>query len=70
MANHSTESPAAVGIAIQGLSKVFGSMTVALVPIATAAIGVESQAQSLVYGIVIILTVALTLSRSKNAIVK
>ena len=28
MANHSTESPAAVGIAIQGLSKVFGSMTV------------------------------------------
>ena len=28
MANHSTESPAAVGIAIQGLSKAFGSMTV------------------------------------------
>jgi len=28
MANPSTESPAAVGIAIQGLSKVFGSLTV------------------------------------------
>jgi ribose transport system permease protein len=49
---------------------VFGSMTVALVPIATAAIGVDSQAQSLVYGAVIILTVALTLSRSSNSIVK
>ncbi|MFM6980409.1 MAG: ABC transporter permease [Micrococcales bacterium] len=49
---------------------VFGALTVALVPIATAAIGVDSQAQNLVYGIVIVLTVALTLSRSKNAIVK
>lgn len=52
------------------INVVFGSMTVALVPIATAAIGVESQAQSLVYGIVIIVTVALTLSRSSNSIVK
>lgn len=52
------------------INVVFGSMTVALVPIATAAIGVESQAQSLVYGAVIIITVALTLSRSANSIVK
>jgi ribose transport system permease protein len=52
------------------INVVFGSLTVALVPIASAAIGVDSQAQNLVYGAVIILTVALTLSRSKNAIVK
>lgn len=52
------------------INVVFGSMTVALVPIATAAVGVESQAQSLVYGAVIIITVALTLSRSSNSIVK
>jgi ribose transport system permease protein len=49
---------------------VFGALTVALVPIATASIGIEAQAQNLVYGVVIIIIVALTLSRSKNSIVK
>lgn len=49
---------------------VFGALTVALVPIATASLGIEAQAQSLVYGAVIIVIVALTLSRSKNSIVK
>jgi len=49
---------------------IFGALTVALVPIATAALGIEAQAQSLVYGAVIIVIVALTLSRSKNSIVK
>jgi ribose transport system permease protein len=52
------------------INVVFGSLTIALIPIATAAVGVDSQAQNLVYGLVIILTVALTLSRSKTAIVK
>jgi ribose transport system permease protein len=52
------------------INVVFGAMTVALVPIATAAIGIDAQAQNLVYGAVIIVVVALTLSRSKNSIVK
>jgi ribose transport system permease protein len=52
------------------LNVVFGALSVALVPIASAAVGVPSQAQSLVYGLVIIVTVALTLSRSSNSIVK
>lgn len=52
------------------INVVFGALTVALVPIATASIGIEAQAQSLVYGAVIIVIVALTLSRSKNSIVK
>lgn len=52
------------------LNVIFGALTVALVPIATAVIGIAAQAQNLVYGIIIILIVALTLSRSRNAIVK
>jgi ribose transport system permease protein len=52
------------------LNVVFGALSIAMVPIASAAVGVPSQAQSLVYGLVIIITVALTLSRSKNSIVK
>ena len=52
------------------INVVFGALTVALVPIATAAIGIDAQAQNLVYGAVIIVIVALTLARSKNEIVK
>ena len=52
------------------LNVIFGALTVALVPIATAVIGIAAQAQNLVYGIIIILIVALTLSRSRNTIVK
>ena len=52
------------------LNVIFGALTVALVPIATAVIGIAAQAQNLVYGIIIILIVALTLTRSRNAIVK
>jgi len=52
------------------INVVFGALTVALVPIATAAIGIDAQAQNLVYGVVIIVIVALTLARSKNEIVK
>ena len=52
------------------INVIFGALTVALVPIATTAIGIDAQAQNLVYGAVIIVVVALTLSRSPNSIVK
>lgn len=52
------------------INVVFGALTVALIPISTAAVGVTTQAQSLVYGLVIIAAVALTVSRSRGATVK
>ena len=52
------------------LNVIFGALTVALVPIATAVIGIAAQAQNLVYGIIIIVVVALTLTRSRDSIVK
>lgn len=63
------------GTAITGgmtnpLNVVFGSLTIALIPIAAAAVGVTPQAQSLVYGVVIILAVALTMTRARTAVVK
>lgn len=63
------------GTAITGgltnpLNIVFGALTVALIPIAAAAVGVTPQAQSLVYGLVIILAVTLTMSRHRGEVVK
>ncbi len=58
------------GGATNPINVVFGALTVALVPIATAALGIDAQAQSLVYGVVIIAVVALTMTRSRGAIVK
>ncbi|RWR22361.1 ABC transporter permease [Microbacterium enclense] len=58
------------GGATNPISVVFGALTVALVPIATAALGIDAQAQSLVYGVVIITVVALTMTRSRGSIVK
>jgi ribose transport system permease protein len=63
------------GTAITGgvtnpLLVIFGSLTVALIPIASAVVGVPATAQSLVYGLVIIVAVALTMQRQSNAIVK
>ena len=52
------------------LNVIFGSLTVAFVPIAIQAIGLGGQAQSLVYGIFIILVVALTTVRSRDAVIK
>ncbi|MFT6533982.1 MAG: ribose transport system permease protein [Alpinimonas sp.] len=52
------------------LNVILGALTIALVPIATAAIGVAAEAQNLVYGVVIIIVVSLTLTRSRTAIVK
>ncbi|WP_111765800.1 ABC transporter permease [Nakamurella deserti] len=49
---------------------VFGALTVTLIPIGAAALGMPSEAQSLVYGLVIIIAVALTISRKRVGVVK
>lgn len=52
------------------LNVIFGGLTVAFVPIAIQAMGLGAQAQSLVYGIFIILVVALTTVRSRESVIK
>lgn len=52
------------------LNVVFGGLTVGFVPIAIQAMGLGAQAQSLVYGIFIILVVALTTVRSRSSVIK
>ena len=52
------------------LNVVFGALTVAFVPIAIQAIGFSAQAQSLVYGIFIIVVVALTTTRTRGLVIK
>ena len=52
------------------LNVVFGALTVGFVPIAIQAMGLGAQAQSLVYGIFIILVVALTTVRSRDVVIK
>ena len=63
------------GTAITGgitnpINVIFGALTVALLPIGLAVVGVPPQAQSLVYGLVIIIAVALTISRTRSGVVK
>lgn len=63
------------GTAITGgitnpINVVFGALTVTLVPIGAASLNIPSEAQSLVYGLVIIVAVALTTSRSRLGVVK
>jgi ribose transport system permease protein len=63
------------GTAITGgitnpINVIFGALTVTLIPIGAAALGIPSEAQSLVYGLVIIIAVALTISRSRVGVVK
>lgn len=63
------------GTAITGgitnpINVVFGALTVTLIPVGAAAIGIPSEAQSLVYGLVIIIAVALTISRKRVGVVK
>lgn len=63
------------GTAISGgltnpLNVVFGSLTVAFVPIAVQAMGITAQAQSLVYGFFIIFVVVLTTNRLRDLIIK
>lgn len=52
------------------LNVIFGGLTVGFVPIAIQAMGLGAQAQSLVYGIFIILVVSLTTVRSRDAVIK
>mgnify|MGYP001564446876 CR=1 FL=1 len=52
------------------INVVFGALTVTLIPVGAAAIGIPSEAQSLVYGLVIIIAVALTISRKRVGVVK
>lgn len=49
---------------------IFGALTVAFVPVAIQALGVGAQSQSLVYGLFIILVVALTTTRSRGTVIK
>ena len=63
------------GTAISGgltnpINVVFGALTVAFVPIAVQAIGISAQAQSLVYGLFVIVIVVLTTNRARGMIVK
>ena len=63
------------GTAITGgvtnpLLVIFGALTVALIPIAAAVIGVPAEAQSLVYGVAIIAAAAVTMKRQSDAAVK
>lgn len=63
------------GTAITGgvcnpINVVFGALFIALIPVGSAAVGVNPQAQSIVYGVVLIVAVATTMSRSRNGIVK
>lgn len=63
------------GTAITGgttnpLLVIFGALTVALIPIAAAVVNVPASAQSLVYGLVIIVAAALTMQRRSDASVK
>lgn len=52
------------------LNVIFGALTVSMIPIANAALGVNAQAQSLVYGVAIIVIAALMLNSSRSGIVK
>lgn len=63
------------GTAITGgvcnpINVIFGAMFIALIPVGTAAVGVSPQSQSIVYGLVLIIAVAATVSRSRSGIVK
>jgi ribose transport system permease protein len=63
------------GTAITGgtcnpINVVFGAMFIALIPVATNALGVNPLAQSIVYGLVLVIAVAATMGRSRTGIVK
>ena len=52
------------------LNVICGALTVAFVPVAIQALGFSAEAQSLVYGIFIILVVALTTTRTRGVVIK
>lgn len=61
---------AITGGACNPVNVIFGALFVALIPVGSAAVGVDPQAQSIVYGAVLIIAVAATLSRSRSGTVK
>lgn len=63
------------GTAITGgvanpINVVFGAMFIALIPVGSAAVGVTPQSQSIVYGLVLVVAVAATMSRARGLVVK
>lgn len=52
------------------INVIFGALTVSLIPIANAVLGVNAQAQSLVYGLAIITIAALMMNGSRSGSVK
>ena len=52
------------------INVVFGSLIISMIPITSTALGVNAEAQSLIYGIAIITVAAFTLSNAKKSIVK
>lgn len=52
------------------LNVICGALTVAFVPVAIQALGFSAEAQSLVYGIFIILVVVLTTTRTRGLVIK
>ena len=63
------------GTAITGgscnpINVIFGAMFIALIPVGTNAVGVSPLAQSIVYGLVLVVAVAATMGRSRTGIVK
>lgn len=59
-----------LGGATNPVNVIFGALTVSLIPIANAVLGVNAQAQSLVYGLAIITIAALMMNGSRSGIVK
>jgi ribose transport system permease protein len=63
------------GTAITGgicnpINVIFGAMFIALIPVATNALGVSPLAQSIVYGLVLVVAVAATMGQSRSGFVK
>lgn len=52
------------------LNVIFGAMTISLIPIVNVTLGVDAQAQNLVYGLAIITVAAVMVSNSRRGIVK
>jgi len=52
------------------INVVFGSLIISMIPITTTALGVNAQAQSLIYGFAVIVVAAFTLSHARKNIVK
>lgn len=59
-----------VGGSTNPINVIFGALTVSLIPIANAVLEVGAQAQSMVYGLAIIIIAALMMNGSRNGIVK